>query len=104
MQILVSTDNHIEGTMELRQKTKGVIRDALARFGEQITSVEVFFTDEDGTVRSAERDERHLIEVHLVGLKLNTASERGGTINQALDAGADTIEKTSIERSDDCRI
>jgi hypothetical protein len=94
MQVLVNTDNHIEGTLELRRKTQGVIRDALARFGDQITRVEVFFTDEDSRVRSTQNDKRCLMEVHLAGLKPIAASERGATVDQTLAAAADTIEMT----------
>ncbi|OQW35095.1 MAG: hypothetical protein A4E19_01870 [Nitrospira sp. SG-bin1] len=98
MQILVNTDNHVVGTTEMRQKTEGVIRDTLARFGGQITRVEVFFTDEDSGVRSTDRDKRCLIEVHLGGLKPIAAGERGATIELALSAAADTIEKTLDRR------
>ena len=97
MQILVNTDNHIDGSLELTQKTQEVIRDTLTRFGEQITRVEVFYTDENSSVRSTEQDKRCLIEVHLGGLKPIAASERGATIDQALSAAAETIEK-SLDR------
>jgi ribosome-associated translation inhibitor RaiA len=80
MQILVNTDNHIEGSLE--------------RFGNQITRAEVFFADEDSEARSTERDKRCLIEVHVAGLKPIAAGERGDTVEQALNAAADTIEET----------
>ena len=46
------------------------------------------------SAQSAERDKRCLIEAHLAGLKPIAVSDRGATVNQALDAAADTIEQT----------
>ena len=94
MQILVNTDNHIEGSEELTRQTEATVRHALERFGNQITRAEVFFADEDSEARSTERDKRCLIEVHVAGLKPIAAGERGDTVEQALNAAADTIEET----------
>ncbi|ALA57486.1 HPF/RaiA family ribosome-associated protein [Nitrospira moscoviensis] len=94
MQILVNTDNHIEGSEELTRQTEAVVRHALERFSRQITRVEVFYTDEDSGARSTERDKRCLIEVHAAGLKPIAAGERGATVEQALNAAADTVEET----------
>ncbi|HJT20219.1 MAG TPA: HPF/RaiA family ribosome-associated protein [Nitrospira sp.] len=107
MQILVNTDNHIQGSEALTRHTESVIRHVLGRFERQITRVEVFFTDEDSRQRSTERDKRCLIEVHVAGLKPIAAGERGATVEQALDAAADTMQSNldrTIGRLHDAKI
>lgn len=94
MLIQVNTDNHISGSEELRHLTEGVVGHAFRRFGEQITRVEVYFTDEDSSERATEADKRCLIEVRLAGLKPMAASERGASIEQALNAATDTMVET----------
>jgi len=94
MLVLVNTDNHIASSAELTRDAEAAIRHALERFGEQVTRVEAFFTDEDSSERSTERDKRCLIEVRLAGLKPIAAGERGATVDQALHAATETIEKT----------
>ncbi len=94
MLIKVNTDNHITGSEDLIRQVEAVVEHALARFGDQITRVEVYFTDENSSERSSEVDKRCVIEARLAGLKPVAASQRGATVEQALGAAADTIEQT----------
>ena len=47
MQILLKTDNHIEGNAKLTGYVEGLVNDSLERFTSRVTSVHVHLTDEN---------------------------------------------------------
>jgi len=51
MLIQVNHDNHIQGSAGLTQAIRAIIEGQLARFGEQITRVEVQLSDEAGAAK-----------------------------------------------------
>ena len=92
MQIQVHTDNHIEGSAGLTQHVEEVVEDALERFAEQITRVEVHLADESSAAKSVGDDKRCRIEVRLAGRQPCTVSDNGEEIGQALRGAARKME------------
>jgi ribosome-associated translation inhibitor RaiA len=89
MQILVNTDNHIEGSEGLTSHVQSIVEDALARFGNRVTRIEVQLTDEKARV---------------AGLQPIAVSQLAATIDQAIDGALDKLEKTldrTLEKRDD---
>jgi len=84
MQIQVHTDNHIDGSAGLQQQVRELLEDKLRRFRPRITRLEVFFTDENSTARSADDDKRCRLEARLNGLDPVSVSQRGASLTQAL--------------------
>jgi len=106
MQIQVNTDNHIAGGEALTRQVEAVVEGALGRFGDRITRVEVFLTDENSQSKSGDNDKRCVMEARLAGLQPITVSDQGATLEQALDGAADTLERTlrrTLGRLDDPR-
>ena len=104
MQIQVHTDNHTSGSAGLIEKVEAVVEDALGRFGERITRVEVHLTDENGRQKSGDVDKRCVMEARLAGLQPITVSAEGSDLMQALNDAADKLEKTlqrTLGRLDD---
>jgi len=104
MQIQVHTDNHTSGSTGLTEKVEAVVEDALGRFGDRITRVEIHLTDENGRQKSGEVDKRCLMEARLAGLQPITVSAEGSDLMQALNDAADKLEKTlqrTLGRLDD---
>ena len=94
MQIQVNTDSHVEGNAELTSEVESIVQQALGRFGDRITRVEVFFSDENSSEKSGERDKRCVIEARLGGLQPITVSHQGSSLDQALLGAAGRLEKT----------
>jgi ribosome-associated translation inhibitor RaiA len=94
MQIQVNTDNHIEGSAELTRQVKAVVEEALARFSDRITRVEVHLTDESSSSKARDNDKRCVMEARLAGLQPITVSHQGAALEQALDGAADKLAKT----------
>lgn len=104
MKILVKTDNHIKGSAELTHQVEAVVQNALHRFGDRITRVEVHFSDENSDKKFGDDDKRCLMEARPAGLQPITVSQRGASLEQALDGAADTLQKTlkrALGRRDD---
>lgn len=94
MQILVNTDNHIHGGQALTDLVEAAVEEALGRFGERITRVQVHLTDESSRAKESDNDKRCVMEARLAGLEPVTVSDQGATVEQAVDGAADILEKT----------
>lgn len=106
MQIQVNTDNHTSGSAGLTEKVEAVVEDALGRFGDRITRVEIHLTDENGRQKSGGGDKRCVMEARLAGLQPITVSAEGSGLMQALNGAADKLEKTlqhTLGRLDDSK-
>jgi ribosome-associated translation inhibitor RaiA len=104
MQIQVNTDNHTVGSDGLTRHVESVVEGALGQFGDRITRVEVYLTDENGSRKAGENDKRCVMEARLAGLQPITVSNDGASLEQALSGAADKLEKTlkrALGRLDD---
>ena len=103
MQIQVNTDNHIQGSEALTHQAEAVVEGALGRFGERITRVEIYLTDESSSAKARSNDKRCVMEARLAGLQPISASHEGSSVDQALNGAADKLAKTlnrTLERRD----
>lgn len=98
MQIQVNTDNQIRGGEKLTGLVEGIVQGALDRFGSRVTRVEVHLSDQNSRQKSGDDDKQCVMEARLAGLQPITVSERGSTVEQAVDAAAGSMEKT-LERT-----
>jgi ribosome-associated translation inhibitor RaiA len=92
MQVLVNSDHHITGSESVTQRVESIVHDALDRFGERITRVEVHLNDVNGA-KPGDRDKRCLMEARLSGLKPIAVSHRAPTLREAMEAAADKLER-----------
>lgn len=96
--------HHVEGGEELTRQVEGVVEDALGRFSDRITRVEVHLTAENGRQKSGDSDKQCAMEARLGGLPPITVTAEGSSLEQALDGAADKLAKTlkrTLERLDD---
>lgn len=98
MQILVSTDSHIEGSAKLTHYVETIVQQAIGHLGDRITRVAVYLSDENSSQKSGDDDKRCVIEARLGGLRPITVSHVGSTVDQALGGAADKLEET-LKRS-----
>ncbi len=94
MQIQINTDNHIRGGSNLTANAQAVIQDALARFGDRITRVEVHFTDENSRDKTGDRDKRCVMEARLAGHQPITVSHDDASLDQALDGATEKLVRS----------
>ena len=95
MHIEVSTDNSIDGSEALTNHIKGLVKNALARFGDQITRVEVHLSDANAG-KTGQDDKHCMIEARLEGSQPTAVKHTAATLDQAVKGAADKL-KSSIE-------
>jgi ribosome-associated translation inhibitor RaiA len=95
MQVLLNTDPHVDGSPEMTAHLTGVVKDALGRFGEQITRVEAHLSD-------APPAEIHCtLEARLKGLEPVVVKDHAGNAHQAIQGAVNKLQRavsTAIEK------
>ena len=84
MLIQVNTDHNIEGTQRFKDYVDELLRTSLGRFGEQLTRVEVYLSDERGEREGSLEQKRCLLEARLAGLAPLSVCEQGGSLHEVL--------------------
>lgn len=92
MQIQINTDKTINRHAGLDEHVHTVVTNALHRFGEQITRVEVHLSDNLGQ-KSADGDNRCLMEARLTGMQPIAVSDHAATLHQAINGATDKLKR-----------
>jgi ribosomal subunit interface protein len=92
MQILVNTDNQIDGTEASVRQVESEVRSVVERFAEQITRIEVHLTDVNSH-KEGDDDKRCLMEARLAGLEPVVVSDQGSTLREAIDGAIEKLEQ-----------
>lgn len=95
MQIQVNTDRNIEGHEKLSEWVSATVEDALDRFSDHITRVEVHLSDENGS-KKGEEDKRCLMEARLKGRQPIAVTHDAANLDQAVHGAAEKLSR-SIE-------
>jgi len=90
MQIQINSGNNIKVHEEFASKIKGIVEDALSRFSDNITRVEVHLSDEDGN-KNGINDKRCMIEARLAGRQPAAVTETADTFDLAVIGAADKL-------------
>lgn len=96
MQIQINTDKNVTGSEGLIASSTSVILQELSRYSNQITRVEVHFSDEDGN-KDGVNDNRCLVEARLAGMKPIAVTNMANSHEQAFLGALDKL-KTSLEK------
>lgn len=90
MQIQLNTDVHIEATKALTAQVRATVEQALKRFSEHVTRVEVHLSDENGG-KSGQHDQRCMLEARLEGRQPVAVTEHAATLEQAVHGAAQKL-------------
>ena len=93
MHIEVNTDNNIEGSARMTAYFTETLEEALQRFEEQISRVQVHLSDENGQKQGSD-DKRCLLEARLKGLKPVVVSHQAENIDIAVSGAIDKLVKS----------
>jgi len=92
MKIQFNTDANIHGTEELASQVSATITDALERFEDHITRVEVHLSDESrGKV--GQHDHRCMLEARLEGRKPVAVTDHAPTLDQAVNGAVGKLSR-----------
>lgn len=93
MQINVNTDNNIDGSARMTAYFTDTLEDALSRFDEQITRIEVHLSDENAHKEGSD-DKRCLLEARLKGLRPIVVSHNAENMDFAVSGAIDKLIKS----------
>jgi|AntRauTorckE6833_2_1112554.scaffolds.fasta_scaffold02615_8 ribosomal subunit interface protein len=84
MQIQISTDHNVDGTEALSAYVSDEIKQALNRFNQQITRVEVHISDENSDKKGGEDCLKCVMEARIGGRQPVAVTKQSKTLNQAV--------------------
>lgn len=87
MKIQINTDNHIDGSAALSAHISATVEQALQRFSEQLTRVEVHLSDENGD-KNGQHDQLCMLEARIKGRQPVAVTEFAATQEQAVHGAA----------------
>ena len=95
MEILINTDNHIEGSAEMIAYFQNTISSDFERFRDHLTRIEVKISDENAD-KSTENDKRCVMEARLKGMQPIVVTSHAGKVEKAVKEATDKM-KTSLD-------
>ena len=87
MHIQFNTDVNIHGSEALAAQVSATLEDALERYSEHITRLEVHLTDENGA-KGGLHDHRCLLEARLEGRQPVVVTEHAANVDQAVNGAS----------------
>lgn len=105
MHIQINTDSNIEGREELASHVKSVVEDALSRFRDRLTRVEVHLSDQNGD-KGGQDDKRCMMEARLEGRQPTAVTHQAASLDDAVDGAANKLKRSlesTLERLQDMR-
>lgn len=97
MKIQINTDNNIVGREQMVSHYEKVLSEALARFSDHITRLEVHLSDENSHKEGLE-DKRCMLEARIENLKPIAVTHYGPSLHEAVSGSIDKLKK-AIETS-----
>lgn len=93
MLVQVNTDNNINGTEAMIKFVQAEVEAELARFDDQLTRVEVHFSDLNSKHKNGEKDLQCRLEARPSGTQPLSVSEQAESVDLALRGALDKLER-----------
>jgi hypothetical protein len=98
MFVQVKAGNDTKAGESRQAEIAGIVEASLGRFGDQLTSVEVFISDENGRAKQGGDDKRCLIEARLAGMQPIAVQTHAATFEEAVADCSEKLERTLDRR------
>ena len=92
MKIQVNTDVNIDGTEALAAQVSATVEQAMERFSEHVTRVEVHLSDENAG-KSGQQDQRCMLQARLEGRQPVAVTDHAATLEQAVQGAAQKLAR-----------
>lgn len=93
MQILLNTDQHIDGRQGMADYLTSVVKETLGHYGERITRVEAYFSDANSAAKTGSNHIHCTLEARPVKHEPIIAKDHAGTAHQALHGALRKLER-----------
>ncbi len=92
MLVLVSTNNNTPGSSELTQWVESIVTASLDRFGDRLTRVEVYLSDENGAKTNG-ADKKCVLEARPANMQPMSVTDVATTFDEAVEGAAKKMER-----------
>ena len=96
MQVLLNTDPHTDGSLEMASHLETVVKDALGRFSGQITRVEAHLSDANSHAKTGPDEIHCTLEARLAGLDPVVVKDHADTAHQAIHSAVTKLKRAVI--------
>lgn len=93
MQIQINTGESVEGREALFRHTENVVKDALGRFSDHVTRVEIHLSDVNGQ-KAGDGDKRVMMEARIAGRQPIAVTDQAGSLHQAIDGATQKLKRS----------
>lgn len=93
MQIQINTDRNVDGNEAMAAYVRGEIEQALSRFNENITRVEVHLSDENSNKKGGKDCLKCVMEARFEGHQPLAVTHQTTTLNQAVSGAATKLTR-----------
>lgn len=103
MQILLHADPNTDGSQLMAEHVKGVVKDAMSRFGERVTRVEAHLSGVHAKATAGDDGVHCTLEAKLVGLDAIVVKNHAGNAHQAIEGAVRKLKRavgTEIAKHD----
>jgi ribosome-associated translation inhibitor RaiA len=103
MQVLLNTDPHTDGRVEMAKHLETQVKDALARFGDHVTRVEAHLSDANSLNKAGPDDIHCTLEARVVGMEPLVVKDHAATAHQAINGAVGKLKRsitTALEKHD----
>ena len=90
---MLHTDPHTDGTHLMAEHLDAVVKGAFTRFGERVTRVEAYLSDEDGSAKAGVSGVQCTLEARLLGLDAVIVKEQAGNAHQAIEGAVRKLKR-----------
>ena len=96
MQVLLNTDPHTDGSLEMAAHLETVVKDALGRFSGQITRVEAHLSDANSHAKTGPDEIHCTLEARIAGLDPVVVKDHADTAHQAIHSAVTKLKRAVI--------
>lgn len=93
MQVLLHADPNIQASQQMAAYLESVVKDALGRFGEQVTRVEAHLADATSHAKAAANEVHCTLEARLVGQEPVVVKDHAGSAHQAIQGAVGKLKR-----------
>lgn len=93
MQVLLNTDPHIDGRLEMAAHVEHVVTSALERFRDHVTRVEAHLSDANSQAKAGADDIHCTLEARLTGFDPVVVKHHAGTAHQAIGGAVTKLQR-----------
>ena len=92
MLVQVNTSSNTHGSQELNQRVEAIVEASLGRFGDRLTRVEVFLSDENGAKTHGD-DKKCVLEARPTNMQPVIVTDVAATLDFAVQGAAEKMER-----------